>query len=303
MTAPKNINKMSDDYNELKKELVSNCQKLVESSIDLNNIVLSVFKDINDPSEPYELDSIKEEWVKSYNKIDSIKDKIIKLQEEKTNIIKKIDSIIKKKGKSSTSDSKNLNIYQDEWLEISTQISVLNTQLETFNKDRAKIIKKADTYFSKLETSKIKTSVKKAGSKNTSTQAKKPTTKKNKKDEEEEKVVTKKPKDNVDGDEEEEKVVAKKPKGKVKKYEEEEQVVTKKPKGKVKEEIVLQNKQDSKKLKKNKLEEKEVETNQNNLKLESDSDSDTSESDTDSDLSSMESESDSDSDKDDDKNE
>ena len=68
MSKSKNINKMSDDYNELKEELLTNCQNLVETSTDLNNIVISVFKETNESSE---LDSIKEEWVKSSNKIDS----------------------------------------------------------------------------------------------------------------------------------------------------------------------------------------------------------------------------------------
>ena len=66
MSKSKNINKMSDDYNELKEELLTNCQNLVETSTDLNNIVISVFKETNESSE---LDSIKEEWVKSSNKI------------------------------------------------------------------------------------------------------------------------------------------------------------------------------------------------------------------------------------------
>tara|TARA_A100001015_G_scaffold320759_1_gene448359 strand:- start:2063 stop:2599 length:537 start_codon:yes stop_codon:yes gene_type:complete len=155
MSKSKNVNVDYDEYVQLREQLLSNCTKILETSNEINNIVLSVFKESGDASE---LDSIKEEWIKSSSKIDSLKDSIQTLQKEKSDIIKKMDTIIKKKGKGTATDAKNLNNYQEEWIQLSTQISVLNTQLESFNKERSKIIKKAETYFSKLDSNTKKSS-------------------------------------------------------------------------------------------------------------------------------------------------
>lgn len=279
MSKSKKTTANTDEYSDLKEQLVLNCKKSLEATNELNDLCTSVFtSDSND-----NLSFIKDEWISSSNKIDSLKDNIAKLQTEKNGIIKKIETIINKKTKANSTDAKNLAKYQEEWCSVSTQITVLNSQLETFNSDRAKIIKKAESYFSKLDTSKAKPA-KKANKKSaeedekvSSTSSKKVAVKKSSKAGS--KVASKK------ASKTEEKQVTKKTtetkklpvKKNAKKTEEVEEVVeVKTAKGKAK---------------------KEVETKQIKLELDSDSDSDgTSESDTDSDLSSVDSDSDSDSD-------
>merc|ERR1711991_874658 len=111
---------------------------------------------LKDASSETELASIKQEWIESSNKIDKIDDTIISLSKEKTEIIKKIESLINKKGKSTPAQSKTLASLKEEWLEVSNQITILNNQLETYNKERAKLIKKTENYFSKLDSKDIK---------------------------------------------------------------------------------------------------------------------------------------------------
>lgn len=272
MSKSKNVNAVYDEYVQLRGQLLSNCNKMVETSTELNNIVLSVLKESSDTSE---LDSIKEEWIKSSSKIDSLKESIQTLQKEKSDIIKKMDTIIKKKGKGTTTDAKNLSNCQEEWVQLSTQISVLNTQLETFNKDRAKIIKKAETYFSKLDSSKSKKSPKKAVSKIEDKETSKKVVKKN------------------------ESVIKKKSTAKKATKDEDVQVeVTEKPVSKSTKITTPKKTKVTKGTKGSKAEVDEDKEEKLKLQLDSDSDSESSESDTDSDLSSVESESDSDSDSD-----
>ena len=153
MSKAKKTTANTEEYSDLKEQLVLNCKKSLETMNELHDLCNSVFtsSESND-----NLAQIKDEWIKSSNKIDSLKDSIAKLQTEKNNIIKKIETIINKKTKANSKDATNLATYQEEWCSISSQITVLNSQLETFNSDRAKIIKKAESYFSKLDTTKGK---------------------------------------------------------------------------------------------------------------------------------------------------
>ena len=83
------------------------------------------------------------------SKIDKIDDSIKSLSKDKGDIIKKIELIVNKKGKTTAAQNKSLATLRDEWVEVSNQIAVLNNQLETYNKERAKLIKKTENYFSK----------------------------------------------------------------------------------------------------------------------------------------------------------
>jgi len=162
MSTTNKVNAITDEYSELKNEFISNCQKSLENLTELNNICVTVF---NNTSSVDDIAYIKEEWIKSSNKIDKLKDSIQTLQSEKNTIIKKIESIINKKTKTTASDAKNITTCQEEWCQVSSQMTVLNGQLETYNKDRATIIKKAESYFSKLDSAKTKKSNKKSSKK------------------------------------------------------------------------------------------------------------------------------------------
>ena len=94
MSKSKKVNESSDEYSELRDQLLNNCQSLVDVSNELNEMVVSVFKQTSDTSE---LTSIKDEWVKSSSKIDMLKDSIMEMTNNKNSIIKKIETIINKK--------------------------------------------------------------------------------------------------------------------------------------------------------------------------------------------------------------
>ena len=289
MSTTNKVNAITDEYSELKNEFISNCQKSLENLTELNNICVTVF---NNTSSVDDIACIKEEWIKSSNKIDKLKDSIQTLQSEKNTIIKKIESIINKKTKTTASDAKNITTCQEEWCQVSSQMTVLNGQLETYNKDRATIIKKAESYFSKLDSAKTKKSNKKSSKKVSGKDVDVDV------DVSEEVTVTckKETTNNVVTDKKltaaEKKAIAAAEK---KTAAAEKKTVTsgKKTTAVEKKEIV--------KAKPNKSTKTTTETVQNKLQLDSDSDSDTdsdSESDTDSNLSSVDSGSDSDSDSD-----
>jgi|UniRef100_A0A6C0IUQ7 chromosome segregation ATPase len=162
MSTTKKVNAISDEYSELRDQFISNCQKSLENLTELNNIFVTVFNNTNSTDD---ITYIKEEWIKSSNKIDMLKDSIQTLQTEKNTIIKKIEIIINKKTKTTASDAKNITACQEEWCQVSSKMTILNEQLETYNKDRASIIKKAETYFSKLDSTKTKKSNKKTTNK------------------------------------------------------------------------------------------------------------------------------------------
>ena len=224
-----------------------------------------------------ELNAIKQEWVDSSSKIDKIDDSIKSLTKDKTDIIKKIEAIVNKKGKTTSAQNKNLSSLRDEWVEVSNQISVLLEQLDTYNKERAKLIKKTETYFSKLDASEgakpkkgSKSSSKKVAIKNQKSEVKKASV---------EKTTPNK------------KTPVKKSLGKETDKKETVKNTSKKELDKKSSPKVTTKK------KSKKGEEESTNTSQVKLTLDSDSNSETSESDTDSDLSSIESEnSDSDSD-------
>jgi hypothetical protein len=300
MSKSKKMNNVVEEYSDLKDQLLSNVQQLGDCYNELSGVINSVF---NSVSEPSELNAIKQEWVDSSSKIDKIDDSIKSLTKEKTDIIKKIEAIVNKKGKTTSAQNKNLSSLRDEWVEVSNQISVLHEQLETYNKDRAKLIKKTETYFSKLDASEEVKPKKgsKSGSKKTSSkkvakkdskvvEAKKTSAKKTsaKKTAVKKTSAKKTPAKKASEKKSSAKATAKK------------ETVKKTP---AKKESVKKSsakvtaKKKSKKDKDDEEEEESATTNQVKLTLDSDSDSETSESDTDSDLSSIESgDSDSDSD-------
>ena len=289
MSTTNKVNAITDEYSELKNEFISNCQKSLENLTELNNICVTVF---NNTSSVDDIAYIKEEWIKSSNKIDKLKDSIQTLQSEKNTIIKKIESIINKKTKTTASDAKNITTCQEEWCQVSSQMTVLNGQLETYNKDRATIIKKAESYFSKLDSAKTKKSNKKSSKKVSGKDVDVDV------DVSEEVTVTckKETTNNVVTDKKltaaEKKAIAAAEK-KTAAAEKKTVAAGKKTTAVEKKEIV--------KAKPNKSTKTTTETVQNKLQLDSDSDSDTdsdSESDTDSNLSSVDSGSDSDSDSD-----
>ena len=162
MSTTKKVNAISDEYSELREQFISNCQKSLENLTELNDLCATVFNITNSTDD---ITCIKEEWIKSSNKIDMLKDSIHTLQTEKNTIIKKIETIINKKPKTTSIDAKNITSCQEEWCVVSSKMTILNEQLETFNKDRANIIKKAEAYFSKIDSTKTKKSNKKAASK------------------------------------------------------------------------------------------------------------------------------------------
>merc|ERR1712065_100218 len=178
MSKSKKVSNNVDDYSELKNQLMTNINGLVFATSELNSLVKSLLKDASSETE---LASIKQEWIESSNKIDKIDDTIISLSKEKTEIIKKVESLINKKGKSTPAQSKTLASLKEEWLEVSNQITILNNQLETYNKERAKLIKKTENYFSKLDAStesKAKKTSKKQAIKKTSDKTEKKVSKK-----------------------------------------------------------------------------------------------------------------------------
>jgi hypothetical protein len=295
MSKSKKMNNVVEEYSDLKDQLLSNVQQLGDCYNELSGVINSVF---NSVSEPSELNAIKQEWVDSSSKIDKIDDSIKSLTKEKTDIIKKIEAIVNKKGKTTSAQNKNLSSLRDEWVEVSNQISVLHEQLETYNKDRAKLIKKTETYFSKLDASEEVKPKKgsKSGSKKTSSkkvakkdskvvEAKKTSAKKTsaKKTAVKKTSAKKTPAKKASEKKSSAKATAKK------------ETVKKTPAKKSSAKVTAKKK--SKKDKDDEEEEESTTTNQVKLTLDSDSDSETSESDTDSDLSSIESgDSDSDSD-------
>jgi len=153
MSTTKKISSISNEYSELREQFIHNCQESLENLTALNNICVTVFNNTNSVDD---ITYIKEEWIKSSNKIDTLKDSIQTLQTEKNTIIKKIETIINKKTKTTGIDAKNITACQEEWCQVSSQMTILNEQLESFNKDRATIIKKAETYFSKIDSTKTK---------------------------------------------------------------------------------------------------------------------------------------------------
>lgn len=248
------------DYSELKEQMISNVKNLKESSSQLFDIYSSVFS-VDSPTVD-ELSQIKKEWVESSNKINNLDDLIVTLLKDKTEKAKKMEDFINKKGKKN-SDAEFQKL-KEEWLEVTNQISVINSQLESYNNDRAKLISKSELYFSKLDSvkkepveKKTKSLIKKEEPKTTKSKTKKAS-------EESEKCVPKK-------------TTAKK--------EVEKKVVEKVTKKKVEEKKVETKKKPSK-------EEKKEDTSQIKLKLDSES-TDTSESDTDSSISSVDSDNDS----------
>merc|ERR1711871_1879341 len=167
-----------EEYSDLKDQLLSNVKQLEECYSELSNVFTSVFKSVDEPSE---LNAIKQEWVDSSSKIDKIDESIKSLSKDKADIIKKIESIVNKKGKTTAAQNKSLSTLRDEWVEVSNQIAVLNNQLETYNKERAKLIKKTENYFSKLDAStesKAKKTSKKQAIKKTSDKTEKKVSKK-----------------------------------------------------------------------------------------------------------------------------
>ena len=248
------------DYSELKEQMISNVKNLKESSSQLFDIYSSVFS-VDSPTVD-ELSQIKKEWVESSNKINNLDDLILTLLKDKTEKAKKMEDFINKKGKKN-SDAEFQKL-KEEWLEVTNQISVINSQLESYNNDRAKLISKSELYFSKLDSvkkepveKKTKSLIKKEEPKTTKSKTKKAS-------EESEKCVPKK-------------TTAKK--------EVEKKVVEKVTKKKVEEKKVETKKKPSK-------EEKKEDTSQIKLRLDSES-TDTSESDTDSSISSVDSDNDS----------
>merc|ERR1712065_116703 len=262
MSKSKKVSNNVDDYSELKNQLMTNINGLVFATSELNSLVKSLLKDASSETE---LASIKQEWIESSNKIDKIDDTIIFLSKEKTEIIKKIESLINKKGKSTPAQSKTLASLKEEWLEVSNQITILNNQLETYNKERAKLIKKTENYFSKLDSKDIKE--KKVTKKEVATP----------------KAIVKK--ETKAGAKDSKKTVSETKA--VKKSETPTKVTkaTKTTKNKKEEVKEVEEVDES-------SEEKELAPSQVKLKLDSDSDSETSDSDTDSDLSSIEEDSD-----------
>jgi hypothetical protein len=279
----------------LKDQLLSNVKQLEECYSELSNVFTSVFKSVD---EPHELNTIKQEWIDGSSKIDKIDDSIKSLTKDKADIIKKIETIVNKKGKTTAAQNKSLSTLRDEWVEVSNQITVLHNQLEAYNKERAKLIKKTENYFSKMDAS-TETKVKKASKKQPAKKASGKTEKKAVKKTSAKKETVKKTsakKETV------KKTSAKKTSAK--KAPAKKTSAKKAPAKKTSAKKTPAKKTSAKKTpakKKAKKEEsddeKEATTGQVKLTLDSDSDSDTSESDTDSDLSSIESgDSDSDSD-------
>jgi len=297
MSTTNKVNAITDEYSELKNEFISNCQKSLENLTELNNICVTVF---NNTSSVDDIAYIKEEWIKSSNKIDKLKDSIQTLQSEKNTIIKKIESIINKKTKTTASDAKNITTCQEEWCQVSSQMTVLNGQLETYNKDRATIIKKAESYVAirncaKTKNSETLTTKEVSGidvdvSEEVTVTCKKETTNNVVTD----KKLTAAEKKAIAAAEKKTAAAEKKTAAAEKKTaaaEKKTVAAGKKTTAVEKKEIV--------KAKPNKSTKTTTETVQNKLQLDSDSDSDTdSESDTDSNLSSVDSGSDSDSDSD-----
>ena len=138
------------DYSELKEQMISNVKNLKESSSQLFDIYSSVFS-VDSPTVD-ELSQIKKEWVESSNKINNLDDLIVTLLKDKTEKAKKMEDFINKKGKKN-SDAEFQKL-KEEWLEVTNQISVINSQLESYNNDRAKLISKSELYFSKLDSVK-----------------------------------------------------------------------------------------------------------------------------------------------------
>ena len=118
----------------------------------------------------------------------SLEVSIKKLKTNQNKITAKMHSVINNEN-----STDNISSLQENWFDVSTQLAVLNGQLDNCNKERAKIIKKADSYFTKLDSKVKKTKTPKKASKKsipkTTTKTKEP--KEEKKTKESKKVVPK----------------------------------------------------------------------------------------------------------------
>ena len=92
----KKVTNAIEEYSDLKDQLLSNIKQFEECCSELNKVFNTVFTSVEEPSE---LNAIKQEWVDSSSKIDKIDDTIKTLSKEKADIIKKIEAIVNKKGK------------------------------------------------------------------------------------------------------------------------------------------------------------------------------------------------------------
>ena len=103
MSKSKKVTNVVEEYSDLKDQLLSNVKQLEECYSELSNVFTSVFKSVDEPSE---LNAIKQEWVDSSSKIDKIDESIKSLSKDKADIIKKIESIVNKKGKTTAAQNK-----------------------------------------------------------------------------------------------------------------------------------------------------------------------------------------------------
>merc|ERR1712146_792587 len=146
---------MGQDYESLKNSLIENCQKSIETVTELNLIINTLKPVENNSKTSSDLEIIKMNWMSISSDIDDLKKMIDAQKREKNNIIKKMDKILNSKGDNSK-DSEKLEEFKTTWFAISNKISELNSKVEEINKDRNKLIKKAESYLDKLEISEKK---------------------------------------------------------------------------------------------------------------------------------------------------
>ena len=132
------------DYESLKNNLLENCQKSIETVTELNSLIINTLKPVDTNSKTdSDLEKIKMSWMSISSDIDDFKKMIDAQKREKNNIIKKMDKILNSKSNNSK-DSEKLEEFKTTWFAISNKISELNSKVEEINKDRNKLIKKAE---------------------------------------------------------------------------------------------------------------------------------------------------------------
>lgn len=140
-----------ENYDLLKNNLIDNCKESLKTVSELNDLIISTLKPVeNNSDSSSELDLIKKNWMNISSEIDDLKKIIDSQKREKNNIIKKMDKILNS-NKNDKKDSDKLEEFKSTWFAISNKISDLNSKVDEINKDRNKLIKKAESYLDRLE--------------------------------------------------------------------------------------------------------------------------------------------------------
>lgn len=152
MSKSKKVSNPQTQVEELYKTLKSNITKTIETSTELDKVLLEIFKP-GKSVDTSELNNIYKEFLENMSYIESMKDAIEKISKDNSTVIKNINKILTKAIKGDDGSAKEeMAKLQTEYLKNQDKIAQIEQELQTLNKDRTGSIKKAYMFLKKYET-------------------------------------------------------------------------------------------------------------------------------------------------------